>query len=214
MTLDYLILILSGIPLTIVLTLASLLTGMILGFPIMMLRNAPYAPIRLVTTVLIAVVRSVPPVVWVFLVFFGIGADLIDLSPFTASVISFGLISAVNMAEIYRGGLVAVPVGQHEAAMALNLSRWHHFRDVTLPQMFVVSLPAIATYAVGLLKDTAIASTIGLRELSFQGRYVTEMTYKGLEVLGVVGTVYILLSLPIAWLSRNLGEVLKRRMAR
>jgi len=214
MTRDYLLLILSGIPMTVAVTVVALAAGMLLGFPIMLMRNAPWAPLRLMTTVFIAIVRSVPPVVWVFLVFFGVGADLVDLNPFTAAIISFGLISAVNMAEIYRGGLVAIAAGQHEAAMALNLSRWHHFRDVTVPQMFIVSLPAIATYSVGLLKDTAIASTIGLQDLTFQGRYVTEMTYKGLEALSVVGAAYILLSLPIAWLSRNLGELLKRRIAR
>lgn len=214
MTWDYVALIISGIPQTLVVTVLSLALGMLLGFPIMLLRIAPVSSVRLATTVLIAVVRSVPPVVWVFLVFFGVGADLIDLSPFSAAVISFGLISAVNMAEIYRGGLIAIPVGHHEAAIALNLSRWHHFRDVTLPQMFIVSLPAIATYAVGLLKDTSIASTIGLQELSFQGRYVTDMTYKGFEALVVVGACYIVLSLPIAWLARNLGEMLKKRIAR
>lgn len=167
MTLEYFLLILSGIPVTILVTLIALVTGMVLGFPIMLMRKSPHASVRIATTILIAIVRSVPPVVWVFLVFFGVGADLIALSPMTAAVVSFGLISAVNMAEIYRGGLVALPIGQHEAAMALNMSRWHHFRDVTLPQMFIVSLPAIATYSVGLLKDTAIASTIGLRELTF-----------------------------------------------
>ncbi|MFA6157073.1 amino acid ABC transporter permease [Mesorhizobium sp.] len=214
MTWDHVFLIISGIPRTIIVTVLSLAVGMLLGFPIMLMRIAPLSPVRVAATVLIAVVRSVPPVVWVFMVFFGVGADVVDVSPFTAAVISFGLISAVNMAEIYRGGLIAIPLGHHEAAIALNLSRWHHFRDVTLPQMFVVSLPAIATYAVGLLKDTSIASTIGLQELSFQGRYVTDMTYKGFEALVVVGACYIVISLPIAWLSRNLGEMLKRRVAR
>ncbi|MEW9310684.1 amino acid ABC transporter permease [Labrys neptuniae] len=214
MTWEYFWLILSGVPLTIAVTLAALALGMVLGFPIMLARTAPFAPLRILTIVFIALVRSVPPVVWIFLIFFGVGADLVQMDPFTAAIMTFGLISAVNMAEIYRGGFIAVPVGQHEAATALNMSRWHHFRDVTLPQMFIFSLPAIATYAVGLLKDSAIASTVGLKELTFQGRYVTEMTYRGLEVLGLVGAAYILMSLPIAWLSRNLGETLKRRLAR
>jgi polar amino acid transport system permease protein len=71
----------------------------------------------------------------------------------------------------------------------------------------------VATYAIGLLKDAAVASTIGVPDLSYQGRYITEMTYQGLSVMGFVGILYIAISLPIAWLSRVTHTRLKRMVA-
>ncbi len=126
--------------------------------------------------------------VWLFIVFFGIGFGLINMSPFVACLVAFGLIAAINMAEIYRGGLIAIHFGQLEAAKALNLGRWHTFRDVVAPQMCRVALPSLATYAIGLFKDSAIASTIGVQELTYQANYLAQLKFHGLEVFGIVGT--------------------------
>jgi len=118
------------------------------------------------------------------------------------------------MAEIYRGGLLAIHFGQFEAAKALNLSRWHAFVDVVAPQMIRVALPSSATYGIGLFKESAIASTIGVQELAYQANYLAQTTFRGLEVFGMVGLVYILISLPIAWLSRILDRRIRARVAR
>jgi polar amino acid transport system permease protein len=125
-----------------------------------------------------------------------------------------GVISAANMAEIYRGGLIAIQHTQWEAAQALNLSTRHTFRDVIAPQMFRVSLPSIATYAVGLLKDSAIASTIGVPELTYQASRLAKLNFHGLEMFGIAGLLYILLSLPIAWVSREADMRLRAKVAR
>ena len=109
------------------------------------------------------------------------------------------MIAATNMAEIYRGGLIAIHFGQLEAAKALNLGRWHTFRDVVAPQMFRVALPSSATYAIGLFKDSAIASTIGVQELTYQANYLAQLKFHGLEVFSMVGVIYLLASLPVAW---------------
>lgn len=210
---DFLI-ILSGLPWTLAVTALSLAFGMVLGFPMMIARSSRNRLLATTMVMLIALVRGVPPIVWLFIVFFGIGNGLVQISPFVAAVIVFGLIAATNMAEIYRGGMIAIHSGQHEATMALNFGRWHAFRDVILPQMLRVSLPATTTYAIGLLKDSAIASTIGVLELAYQGRYVTEMTYRGLTVLAVVGAIYIVISIPIAILARGADARMRRRVAR
>lgn len=90
------------------------------------------------------------------------------------------------------------------------MSTWHRFKDVIAPQVFRICIPMVATYAIGLLKDAAVASTIGVPDLSYQGRYVTELTYQGLSVMGLVGLLYIAISIPIAWLSRFTYTRLKR----
>ena len=207
-------LILRGLPWTILITVVSLLIGCVLGYPIMMGRNARSLPIRLVSIAVISLVRAVPPLVWLFIIFFGVGTGAFSMSPLTAALIGLGLIAATNMAEIYRGGLISIHHGQWEAAQALNLGRTHTFRDVIAPQMFRVALPSSATYAIGLMKDTAIASTIGVPELAYQGARLTQETFQGLKVFGMVGLIYILLSLPIAWLSRRADLYLRAKVAR
>jgi polar amino acid transport system permease protein len=205
---------LRGLPWTLALMSAAFVVGAVLGLPLMMARRSQLPPVRMAVIVLFAIVRAIPPLVWVFIVFFGIGFGLINMSPFVACLIAFGLIAAVNMAEIYRGGLIAIHFGQLEAARALNLSRWHTFTDVVAPQMFRVALPSSATYAIGLFKESAIASTIGVPELAYQANYLAQTTFRGLEVFGMVGLIYVLISLPVAWLSRIIDGRIRATVAR
>jgi polar amino acid transport system permease protein len=205
---------LRGLPWTLALTLAAFAVGAVLGLPLMMMRRSRFGVLRGVATMLFAIVRSIPPLVWLFIIFFGIGFGLIPMSAFTACVIAFGAIAAINMAEIYRGGMAAIHFGQMEAAHALNLGRWHTFADVVAPQMFRVALPASATYAIGLFKDSAIASTIGIQDIVFHANYLSQSTFQGLKVFGLAGLVYIALSLPVAWVSRVLDAHFRAKVAR
>ncbi len=118
------------------------------------------------------------------------------------------------MAEIYRGAVASIHHGQWEAAAALDLGRWSVFRDVVAPQAFRVALPTTASYLIGLMKETAVASTIGVGELVYHGNQISQLTFRGLEVFAIVGLLYVLLSLPIAWLSRIADAYLQARVAR
>ena len=202
MTPDYFLLLLTGLPYTFAVTGGALLIGALFGFPLLLVRRSKVTILRWTAVMLIAVIRSIPPIVWIFLIFFSIGTGVFPISPLSAALVGFDLIATANMAEIYRGALIAVHHGQTEAAQALNLSPFHTMWDVILPQMVRVCLPVAATYAIGLLKDAAIASTIGVPDLTYQGRHITQMTLQGLSVMGSVGIIYVLISLPIAWIAR------------
>lgn len=214
MTPDNLLHIALGIPLTLALTGGAILVGMILGFPIMLMREARFLPLKALIIALIAFIRALPPILWVFLIYFGVGTGLINMSPFVASAAAFGLIASVNMAEIYRGGLVSINAGQWEAARALNLSTLSTWRDIMIPQMLRVVLPPSATYVIGLMKDSAIASTVGVAELAYRGKQIQQMTFEGLAPFAVVGVCYIAMSLPVAWLSRTAERKLRAKVAR
>ena len=213
MTQDFLI-ILRGLPWTVSLTAVAMILGAALGLPIVFARQSRLFVLSLSAAVFVAVMRGIPPLVWLFIIFFGLGSGLIQISPFLAAVIAFGLIAAANMAEIYRGGLIAISHGQWEAAKVLNLSRPHTFIDVIAPQAFRVCLPSAASYAIGLLKDTATASVIGVTELTFQGNRLSQKTFNGLYVFAVVAVIYIMISLPVAWLSRAADGYLRAKVAR
>ncbi|OOC51011.1 amino acid ABC transporter permease [Brucella intermedia] len=214
MTADNVLLILSGLPWTIALTLGSFGIGCILGVPLLAARSARFALIRWLAALLIQIVRAPPPILWLFIIFFGIGMGIMPINPFVAALIGLGLIASANMAEIYRGALASLHHGQWEAATALNFGTRYTLIDVVAPQAFRVALPSAASYLIGLMKETAVASTIGVADLAFRGNQVSQLTFKGIEVFALVGLFYIFLSLPVAWLSRSADSYLRAKVAR
>lgn len=203
-----------ALPWTLALTATSFAIGSLLAIPLCRLRIARHPVARHAAGALILSLRSIPPIVWLFIIFFGLGSELISLSPFTSAVIGLGLITAANVAEIYRGALKAVPAGQFEAARALGLPALWQYSDVLIPQLFRLVVPTLATYAIGLLKDTAVASTIGVHDLAFSAYRVSQETFRGIEVYAAFGLMYFLISVAIAYLTRGLDKQLRARISR
>jgi len=199
---------------TLALTAVALLIGVAFGALLCAMRTSQSRLLSAIAALLILTFRSVPPIVWLFLIFFGIGADFVSHCPFQAAAIGLGLITGANLGEIFRGSLAAIHHGQWEAARALNLPRYSRFVDIIGPQLLRVALPSVATYSIGLLKDTAIASVIGVQEIAFQASHVSQRTFIGLEVFAIAGALYILLSVPMAWLTRLIDRRLRLRVAR
>lgn len=203
-----------GAPYTLALTAVAFGIGAILGVPICAMRVSKNVSLKTCVGSLILLIRSVPPLVWLFLIYFGLGTGYIQLNPFSAAAVGLGLITAVNMAEIYRGSLTAIHRGQWEASTALGLPRRSMLTEIIAPQLARISLPAAATYAIGLLKETAVASVIGVPELAYEAYHISQQTFRGLNVYGLAALVYIAMSLPIAWLSRTVDKKMRARVAR
>jgi polar amino acid transport system permease protein len=203
-----------ALPWTLALTLVSFVLGAILAVPLCWLRTSTNGLLRNGAYSFILICRSIPPIVWLFLIFFGVGSELGSLSPFTSATIGLSIITAANLCEIYRGAMKAVPMGQYEASHALGLPVLSRYLDVLVPQIFRVSLPSLATYAIGLLKDTAVASTIGVPDLALSANRVAQETFKGIEVFALFGLVYFVISIAIALASRGLDRSLRERIAR
>jgi polar amino acid transport system permease protein len=203
-----------GVPWTLAVTAAAFALGAVLGMPLCAMRFSRYALIRSLGGGLTLMLRAIPPIVWLFFIFFGIGFDYLQVDPFEAATVGLALITAANMAEIYRGAVTAIHHGQWEAAFALSLSSRHRFIDVIGPQLLRVALPSGATYAIGLLKDSAIASTIGVNEIAFQAYHTSQRTFHSLDVYAIAGLLYILISLPMAWATRWVDVRLRARVAR
>ena len=205
---------LGGLAWTAALTLGSFIIGAILGAPLLAARMNRLALVRVPTLIAIQIIRAIPPMLWLFIIFFGVGISYFPISPFVAALCGLGLIAGANMAEIYRGALNAVHAGQWEACAALDLGRWSTMKDIVAPQALRVAIPTTASYLIGLMKETAVASTIGVAELAYQGNQLSQLTYRGLEIFAIVGLFYILLSLPVAWLSRKADAALRSKVAR
>jgi polar amino acid transport system permease protein len=205
---------LQAIPWTVALTALSFLAGAVLAIPLCAMRVSRIALVSNVAVAIILTFRSIPPIVWLFFIFFGIGSGLLHLSPFVSSVLGLALITAATLAEVYRGALKAVSAGQFEAARVLGLSPLRQYLDVLGPQIFRVALPSSATYAIGLLKDSAVSSTIGVPELASAAYHVSIETFKGIDAYAGAGVIYFFISVLMAWGARSLDKRLRMRIAR
>jgi polar amino acid transport system permease protein len=201
-----------GVGLTLYVTGASLVIGGVIGLVLVGAARSPSALVRGIATLYINVVRVIPPITWLFLIYFGLPQFALRLSTIQAAIIGFSIIASAFMAEIYRSGLLSIPEGQREAAHALGLSAVTTVRHIITPQAFRVALPAIATYGIGLLKDSALASTIGVREITYYAQQSAKQTHEGLFSFVVAGALYILISLVVALVSRQVDLGLRKKI--
>ena len=214
MTLDGALLIAGGIQWTLVVTVCSFLLGAALGVPICAMRVSRSHVLNGVSVSLIVLLGSVPPIVWIFLLYFGLGSGFLTINPVPAAIIALGVITAANMAEIYRGALNSIHPGQWDASHALGLPAWSEFFDVMVPQLFRVTLPSATTYLIGLLKDSAIASTIGVAEIAYLASFLANKQFNAsLQIFAFAGALYILISLPLAAVARVADARLRSKVA-
>ncbi len=209
---DALSAVLQGLPMTLVLTLSAFAIGIVGAVPLAVGLSSPNVVLRLVCRLFVDLVRGVPIIVWLFLLKFGIQIGTFKFNPVGAAIVGLGVVSIAYLAEIYRGGLESVPRGQLEASSALGLANRTTFFGVVVPQAFRIVSPSIATYLTGLLKDSSIASTIIVAEMVFQSQSFARQhpTVEGILPYVLVGILYIVLSLPVAYLSRSLDARMRK----
>ncbi|MBP1326833.1 polar amino acid transport system permease protein/cystine transport system permease protein [Leucobacter exalbidus] len=200
--------VLIGLPMTLLVTALSFGIGLIGGFPIMLGLRSRHKGIRLSVRVIVDLIRGVPPIVWLFLIYFGVQFGAIRLNSLTAAVLGLGIISSAYLAEIYRGGFQTLPKGQTEAAYALGFNRFHTFVFILTPQAFRTVLPSITTFLLSLIKDSSIASTIGVADMVYMAN---QFARQNPDVAGIVpfvlaAFVYLAVSIPIALLARKLDS--------
>ena len=205
---DALTAVLQGLPGTVFLTICAFLLGLIGAIPLVLGLTGKNIVVRLVCRLVVDFIRGVPIIVWLFVLKFGVHIGTFRFEPITAAIVGLGVVSMAYLAEIYRGGIQAVPVGQLEASHALGLRGSTVFFHVVLPQAFRVVSPSIATYFTGLLKDSSIAATIIVSEMVFQSQAFAREHPTAIGILPyiIAGFLYIVLSLPIAYMSRRLDR--------
>ncbi len=205
---------LKGVPATLAVTIGAFAIGAVLAMPLVLMRRSESALLRIPARLYIDIVRGIPPVVWLFIIFFGLGSGLIKLTSIQAAMAGLGLVSAAYLAEIYRGGFMALPNGQNAAAVALGMTRTDTLRFVLVPQVLRVSIPPMATFFVSLLKDSTVASTIGVRDVMMFVSQGAQASGGGFAPFLLAAVLYIGMSIPVAFLSRVMDEKLRSRMAK
>jgi His/Glu/Gln/Arg/opine family amino acid ABC transporter permease subunit len=203
---------LQGLGTTVIITFGSFLIGAVCAVPVALARLSEVAPVRWVATAFIEIVRGIPPIAWMLVLFYGLGRYVM-LPPLLAACLALGAVSTAYLAENYRAGIQAVAGGQWEGAGALGLSSRDTFWRVIAPQGIGVALPPSASYAVGLLKDSAVASVIGVSDIAFQALTLNQQGNPGLPIFMAAGVVYLIVSVPMAVLARKADTFIRTRSA-
>lgn len=149
------------------------------------------------------IVRSTPLLVQLFIIYFGLPQFGINLNPFWSGVLALALNTGAYNAETIRGGILAVPKGQREAARSLGMSKALTMRRIILPQAMRLIIPPLGNNFVILIKDTSLVSTITLVELTLTAQRLIGSTYKPFEMYLMAAVLYAILTTCAALLLRQ-----------
>lgn len=204
---------LSGLLWTVLLWFGAAFIATAFGIAIGCGRTAQNAFFRTVSRSYVQVFRNIPLLLQAFLWYFvfpelvpsALGSAIKNMPPpwasFIPALIAVGLYTGARVAEQVRSGIQALPKGQREAAHALGLSNYSTYACVLVPQALRTMAPSLTSEALALLKNTSVAMTIGLLDLTAQAQQMNEFTFRTFESFGVVTLVYFALSLGIYWIA-------------
>jgi polar amino acid transport system permease protein len=209
---DLLPLLIEGAFLTIQITLLSAALAIALALLAALGKTSPWRVTRWISNTYIEIFRGTSLLVQLFWLYFVLPLPPFNLSmtPFTVAVIGLGLHIGAYGAELMRGALAAVPHGQIEASIALNMSPLHRFFRIILPQALVNVIPPGTNLMIELLKATSLVSLITLSDLSFRASQLVQATFRSAEIFGLTLLMYFILAQVI-----NLSmRYLERRLSR
>lgn len=192
-----------GAAMTVEIALGACALGLVLGLGTAAMRLSGLRVLVGVAKTYTTVIRGIPELLVVLLVYFGsariltgisesLGYDeYVELSPFVAGVIALGLTFGAYAAEVFRGAFLAVPLGQIEAARALGMSKRHAFRRILLPQVWRIALPGLGNLFLVLLKDTSLVSVAGMEELMRKTSIAVSFTKEPFTFFAVATVMYL-----------------------
>ncbi len=193
----------SGVALTIVVTIGSLLLSTVLGLVWAMMRVSGIKALSVLSASLINVIRGIPIIVLLFYLYFVMPDLGVTLSALQAAILGLGIAYSAYQAENFRAGIEAIDKGQIEAAQTIGMGWWLTMRRVVLPQAVRIVLPPYGNIMIMLLKDSSQASTITVAELALQGKLIASSTFKNTSVFTLVALMYLTMSIPLILLVRH-----------
>lgn len=193
---------LGGLGLGLWLATISLIFGIIIGLAIAFLAISKNKILSRFAQAYVTVLRNVPLLVLTFLSYFGLPDWGIILSKHASFVFALSLYAGAYLAEVFRAGLEGIPKGIPEAGAAIGLRKSQIMMHVQLPIMVKNVLPSLSNNFISLFKDTSLASSIAVAELTYLARKINTITFRVIEVWLIVGILYMVTCYIIAFLLR------------
>ena len=207
---------LSGLITTLELSALAWIVAVALGIASGAFRTVRYRPLRALATAYVEFFRNVPLLVWMFFWYFGVPPFLPQVVQewlfahgleFWAAVCALGVYSGARFSEVLRAGIQSIPRTQLEASVASGLTTFQSYRYVILPVALRLILPPATNESLNLLKNSSVALTISVAELTFQTRQIETYTAKAFEALTAGTVIYLVLCVSIAavmgWVERR-----------
>ncbi len=201
-----------GARMTLLLTLTSGILGIVVGVLAGIGKLSANRLLRLPVDFFVWLIRGTPLLVQILFVYYALPSILpsLRLSEFTAAMIALALNVGAYNAEVIRAGILAVARGQNEAARSLGLSKYKTMRWVVLPQALQIVIPPLVNNIIALLKDSSLASAIGLLELSLAGNRISSETFLPVPVLTTVAAIYLILTTVLTAVTVLVERILKK----
>ena len=200
----------SGLWVTISISLISIFISLLLGFFIAIPSFSKNKFLRIINRIYIEFFRSIPLLVLLLWVYYGLPVVFgLTIGAFAAGIISLSLSDSAFEAEIFRAGLQSIPIGQKDAAKSIGLNKFQEMKLVILPQAIRIILPAIGNQFIYVLKMSSLVSIIGLADLTRKANELVVTIYRPLEIYSFLVLEYLFLIIIISYLIRKFEKKLK-----
>lgn len=199
-----------GVIVSLRIALFSCMLGIFLGTVAGMILAGSSKVLKFLVSVYVTIIRGTPMLIQVAATYFILVYMGVSISAINSAIISIGLNSGAYLSQIVLSGIKSVGKGQVEAAKVLGFSHAQIMRLIILPQAIRAMIPAFGNELVTLIKDSSLASTIGVYELSKQGQIVLSHTYDAPTVYFVVGMIYLMITSVISLLVSLLDKKLNK----
>ena len=202
-----------GANVTIQIAALGTLIGIVLGTILALMQTSKSALTRWPVNLYVTIIRGIPMLIQITFAFYVLPQFGIQLPAFWVAVVAIGLNSAAYVSQIIRTGIKSIGKGQVEAGRVLGLSNMDITRNIILPQAFRLVIPALGNEFITLVKDSSLASVIGVVELTKEGNFIRARTFDAFTVFAAVAFTYLIitttLSLFINWLEQRMNRHVK-----
>ena len=203
---DSLPLLLQGVLVTLQIAGIGCGVGLSLGTLLALIQTSNIKLLRGLVTLYVTIVRGTPMLIQILCAFYILPQFGISIPAIWTAIIAISLNSAAYISQIIKSGIASIDIGQVEAGRVLGLTPPQIARYIVLPQAFRVVLPALGNEFITLVKDSSLASIIGVAELSKQGRLITSRTYDAITVFFAVAVLYLLITSTISLIISKLEQ--------
>lgn len=202
--------ILTGLPMTLAISIAGMLIGLILGLIISLARSSNNVLLRWPARVYISFMRGTPMLVFLFILYFGLPMLGIKLTALVAATVGFGLNSAAYIAEVNRASFNSIDEGQWESAKALSLNYWQTMQHIIIPQATRIALPPLTNVFMDIVKATSLTAVITVPELFQKTQIVVGRTYDAMTMYILVALIYWPICIVIGIIQERLEDKYSR----
>jgi polar amino acid transport system permease protein len=212
-TFNHVLYMLTGLGWTVGLALIALVGGSIAGSVLALMRVGRNPLLRWFAQGYIFIVQGTPLLVTLFIAYFGANYIGLQVAPVVAIAVAFSFYAAAFLGEIWRGAIQSVPVGQREGAHALGLGAAQTMAYIIAPQAIRIATPPTVGFFVQLIKNTSLASVVGIIELTRTSQIVANATFKPLDVYLTAAAFYFVVCFPLTLFSRFLEKRLNAQQS-